>query len=238
MLNIKPLLPRKELQSLLPPTGNLDFELVGHSARAGRMPVHSFKIRTTLESGERVDITERVATELGRKLNSNGALNEGGMGYYKPDVIAGSLAEKLYDQDRYHHTFKVRTEDGVSEGEKRKHDLLVGLRSAVESSNATQVDNFLSKGADPNGRDQHGRTALHMVGDEKITHALIEAGADPRVKDAWGKTPLDTNWFGGPKKIIQAALNREALASVASPRRADLASPEEALARRSRGRSL
>ena len=39
-----------ELKNILPPTGNLDFELVGHSARAGRMPVHSFKIRTTLGS--------------------------------------------------------------------------------------------------------------------------------------------------------------------------------------------
>jgi hypothetical protein len=230
-----------DLKRILPPNGNLDFELVGHSARAGRMPVHSFKIRTTLESGERVDITEHVAMELDRKLNSNGALNEGGMGYYKPDAIAGSLAESLYDQDRYKHSFRVRTEDAASEEEKRKHELLVGLRKAVEHNNTDQVEDFLAQGADPNGRDRYGRTALHTVSNEKVAQVLLSSGADVTLKDAWGKTPAEANLYSGPKKIIQSATNREVLASVAgasSSRYSDLASPDEAWARRSRGRSL
>jgi len=227
-----------DLKRLLPPDGNLDFELVGHSARAGRMPVHSFKIRTTLESGERVDITERVAMELDRKLNSNGALNESGMGYYKPDAIAGSLAESLYDQDRYKHGFRVRTEEVVSDEEKRKHELLVGLRKAVEWNSTDKVEEYLAQGADPNSRDQYGRTTLHLVQKEAVAKLLIEAGADVSAKDSWGQTALEANPYSEPKRVMQAAHNREALAAVARPRGPELASPEEALARRGRGRAL
>ena len=229
-----------ELKSILPPTGNLDFELVGHSARAGRMPVHSFKIRTTLESGERVDITQEVANALDRKTNQAGALNEGGMGYYKPDAIAGSLAEALYDQDRYKHTFKVRTEEGVSDAEKRKDELVVGLRKAVQEPHLhDQVAGLLREGADPNAQDRHGRAPLHLASDGHVAQQLLDAGADVRLKDAWGETPADVNPFGGAKRVIKSATNREALETLAaSTQDSDLASPEQALSRRSRGRAM
>lgn len=228
-----------ELKSILPPTGNLDFELVGHSARAGRMPVHSFKIRTTLESGERLDITYDVAAALDRKTNKDGAL-EGGIGYYKPDAIAGSLAEALYDQDRYKHTFKVRTEEGVSEEEQRKHKQVVGLRRAVQEPWLHhQVEDLLREGANPNAQNRIGQAPLHLVSNEKVAQQLLDAGADVRLKDAWGETPADVNPFSEAKRVIQTATNREALATiVTSSQDSDLASPEEALSRRSRGRAM
>lgn len=129
----------KELKSVLSEDGNLDFELVGHSARAGRMPVHSFKIRTTLESGERLDITSNVAEALGRKTTSKGALNEGGMGYYKPSAIAGEVAV-LYGQDRYDNAFKVREEISVSKSELEKHVLAVEARELTEQASNNRAD--------------------------------------------------------------------------------------------------
>ncbi|GAB3513223.1 hypothetical protein [Pseudoxanthomonas daejeonensis] len=231
-----------DLKRILPPNGNLDFELVGHSARTGRMPVHSFKIRTTLESGERLDITQEVANALGRKTNQEGALNEGGMGYYKPDAIAGSLAETLHDQDRYKHTFKVRTSVAVSREEYDKHNEVVGLRQAVQDPHLyKQVEDFLRDGANANAQDRYGRAPLHLVSNERAAQALLAAGADVGMKDGWGQTPAEANPYSDAKRVIQVAANREALASVAgasSSRYSDLASPDEARARRSRGRSL
>lgn len=229
-----------ELKNILPPTGNLDFELVGHSARAGRMPVHSFKIRTTLESGERLDITQEVANALDRKTNQAGALNEGGMGYYKPDAIAGSLAEALYDQDRYKHSFKVRTEEDVSDAETRKHEQVVGLRKAVQHSPLhDQVAGLLREGANPNAQNRFGQAPLHLVSNEKVAQQLLDAGADVGLKNGWGETPAESNPFGEVKRVIQSATNRAALASLAEASQgSDLASPDEALARRSRGRMM
>lgn len=117
-----------DIKSIIKPDSNLDFELVGHSSRAGRMPVHSFKIRTTLSSGERVDITEGVAKALGQKITQAGALNEGGMGYYKPSAIAGELASALYDQNRYDHTFNVREEIQVTQKEKNQSNQVIASR--------------------------------------------------------------------------------------------------------------
>jgi len=229
-----------ELMNVLPPNGNLDFELVGQSSRAGRMPVHSFKIRTTLESGERLDITQEVADALGRKTTNEGALNEGGMGYYKPDAIAGSLAEVLYDQDRYKHTFQVRTEDVVSDEEKQKHELVVGLREAVQSPYMHErVGEYLKNGADPNAKDRYGRTPLHLARTEDAAKSLLEAGADVSMKDGWGETPAESNIYSAAKPVIQAATNRERLATVAATNHtSDLATPDEYMARRNRGRAL
>ncbi|RYZ23852.1 MAG: hypothetical protein EOO16_03140 [Chitinophagaceae bacterium] len=234
-----------DLKRILPPDGNLDFELVGHSARAGRMPVHSFKIRTTLESGERRDITEHVATALDRKLNVNGALIEGGSSYYKPDAIAGSLAVELYEQDRYEHTFKVRTEDGVSDAEKQKHKHTINLREAVMRSETAIVQTLLAEGADPNAPHQYGETLLHLVGrrdysvghvdsgetarallksganpnaarleddstplhkarSATVAYALLEAGADLTIKNSLGETPLHTMVASGFDESVVA----------------------------------
>jgi len=230
-----------ELMNVLPPNGNLDFELVGQSARAGRSPVHSFRIRTTLESGERLDITQEVADALGRKTTNDGALNEGGMGYYKPDAIAGSLAEALYDQDRYKHTFKVRTEEVVSDEEKRKHELVVGLRAAVQNPyQHERVSEYLGQGADPNAQDRYGRAPLHLVSGHKAAQALLDAGANVRLKDGWGETPAEANHHSAAKAVIQAATNRERLATMAtsSSQTSALASPDEYMARKARGRAL
>ena len=57
---------------------------------------------------------------------------------------------------------------------------------------------LLDQGANPNIRDAKGRTPLHhtaYVGDTEMSNYLLEAGADPSIKDGFlglvGKTPLD-----------------------------------------------
>lgn len=56
------------------------------------------------------------------------------------------------------------------------------------------LDNFLSKGADPNIRDDRGRTPLHhaaFYGYAENVKALLAAGAEPNARDNEDWTPLN-----------------------------------------------
>ena len=68
------------------------------------------------------------------------------------------------------------------------------LVRAAHDGNLATVQRLLADGADVNGRDAFGRSALHEAafrGHERIIASLLRAGADPHARDAAGRTPLD-----------------------------------------------
>ncbi len=66
-----------------------------------------------------------------------------------------------------------------------------GLLQAVEDGNASVVLTFLKQGIQPNRRNEHGETALMLVGNSKtIAKYLVRYGADVNARNQVGTTPL------------------------------------------------
>lgn len=67
------------------------------------------------------------------------------------------------------------------------------LTTAAAKGNAAYVEHLLSSGADVNGANRFGRTALQvmMMGSTAVAQVLLKHGADPNVADSsTGTTPL------------------------------------------------
>jgi len=69
----------------------------------------------------------------------------------------------------------------------------IELHAAVRAGDIAQLETALNGGADVNGRDNWGRTALIVAlqqGKTPIAEMLIQRGASVVATDAWGRTPL------------------------------------------------
>ena len=138
--------------------------------------------------------------------------------------------------------------DGRTDNHESRH-----LFNAVSEDDDRMVAALLSAGADPNILDQaSGRYPLHQAAysDDRagIAQRLIDAGARLDVLNERGETPKQIASAPYASKQVLEVIERQeafleaerrkgALEAIAS-RTDDLASPEEALSRRSRGRFM
>lgn len=70
---------------------------------------------------------------------------------------------------------------------------ITGLRIAVCARSEAKIRRLLELGADINGKDEGGMTALlwaSQMDSPSIMKILLENGADPNVRSAWGYTPM------------------------------------------------
>jgi|GEM_PF-928956 len=94
-----------------------------------------------------------------------------------------------------------------------KKELTEQLLKAVEKGQKKKVKDLLHKGADVNGRNENGMTALMLAaekGDLKIVKLLIEEKADVNAKTKDGWTALEYAAVYGRTKTVEILLNKGA----------------------------
>ena len=96
----------------------------------------------------------------------------------------------------------------------------VRLATAAEHRNMTAVETLLDQGADVNGPQPDGATALHWAAhwnDLALTEALIAAGAHVDAANEYGVTPLSLAATNGSARVLDALLRAGANARAALP---------------------
>ncbi|HEV7606081.1 MAG TPA: DUF6438 domain-containing protein [Steroidobacteraceae bacterium] len=70
---------------------------------------------------------------------------------------------------------------------------------------ARVVEILIDAGADPNARDEDGKTPIFEANDAAVAAALLRRGADPNARDNEGQTALFDHYFDEPKGALLAA---------------------------------
>ena len=107
----------------------------------------------------------------------------------------------------------------------RTHNEGVGEADSLETWKWSLVDTLLDRGADPNGRDHTGATALMLVVQrvlavEKfaaVVDLLVERGADIHLYDHWGETALRKAVRHGNATAVRLLLSKGAKFDVRPP---------------------
>jgi len=80
------------------------------------------------------------------------------------------------------------------------------LIESIKKGHIAIVHAFLAKGADCNGSDDHGDTALCWAaagGNTAIVSLLVDQGADPNLRDGNGATPLEIAIRKGRGEVVE-----------------------------------
>ena len=87
------------------------------------------------------------------------------------------------------------------------------LLEAARNGDLIKVQTLLEKGANPNAKDDDGKTPLHNAvkeGHVEIVKLLLEHGANPNAQDDGGLTPLHSAAFHGYVEIVKLMLEHGA----------------------------
>ena len=116
-----------------------------------------------------------------------------------PDMVAIAL--------KHNHNVKIKDGDG-------KPLLSVAAAAISRSDDETPETHFapakviellVAAGADPNGVDPDGNTALVEAAYTEVVEALVKAGADPNARNHEGQTPLFDHYFADAKVTLLKA---------------------------------
>jgi hypothetical protein len=160
-------------------------------------------------------------------------------GWDREPMVAPLLAEGLDPNatcGAKFYMYETRGGSGVFQG----GEGMTPLHLCVDSKLAYGVygldcaEALLKAGANPNARDAAGETPLHLGEDSRLAELLMTHGADHTLKNHDGQTPQDTVYDPATKALFRSA----DLKALATKTQDDLASPDEALSRRSRGRFM
>ena len=90
------------------------------------------------------------------------------------------------------------------------HAAAAPLHDAVKNNDFAAITALLEAGADPNAKDDSGRTPLHWATRKRrarVVTALLDAGANPIAKDNNGMTPIDyARTFGASIAITETLI--------------------------------
>jgi hypothetical protein len=89
------------------------------------------------------------------------------------------------------------------------------IQTAMQSEDVAQLNRVIRRGADPNVRDSFGRTPLHVTLKPMMARALITAGADVNALDNYGYTSLMLSASMGDPEMVQALLDSHAAVNLA-----------------------
>ena len=87
------------------------------------------------------------------------------------------------------------------------------LHHAADQGQADLARLLLGAGADPNLKDEEGKTSLGLAaysGHQEVAGLLLAGGADPNVKDMFGKTPLQLAGEQGHTELQRLLLSQGA----------------------------
>ena len=102
----------------------------------------------------------------------------------------------------------------------RADEVATTAADAAEKNDADALRALIEQGAEINGQQIDGTTALHWVvyhDDEQLTEVLIQAGADVKAVNRYGVPPLSLACKNGNRKIVQMLLDAGAEANTTLP---------------------
>ncbi|MEL6628163.1 MAG: ankyrin repeat domain-containing protein, partial [Bacteroidota bacterium] len=93
---------------------------------------------------------------------------------------------------------------------------------AIYNRDLRYVEQYLTRGGNPNFRDEWGSTLLHVairVSDINIVDILLRKSANVHLEDAYGNTPLHIACIYGERTAAQLLVAHGAHVDGTSPRR-------------------